>query len=61
MLDKSNPQVAARFLTPLTRWRRYDPRRQGLMRAALERIGAEDELSKDVFEIVGKSLAVVDR
>jgi aminopeptidase N len=60
MLDKSNPQVAARFLTPLTRWRRYDPGRQRLMRAALERIGAEDELSKDVFEIVGKSLAVVD-
>ncbi|MCZ6711990.1 MAG: aminopeptidase N, partial [Gammaproteobacteria bacterium] len=61
LLDKSNPQVAARLLTPLTRWRRYDPRRQGLMRSALERISAEDDLSKDVFEIVGKSLAAVDQ
>ncbi len=61
MLNKSNPQVAARFLTPLSRWRRYDSRRQSLMRAALERIAAEDELSKDVFEIVSKSLATDDQ
>ncbi|MDH3641399.1 MAG: aminopeptidase N, partial [Gammaproteobacteria bacterium] len=56
-LDKSNPQMAARFLTPLSRWQRYDVRRQGLMRAALGRIAGESELSKDVFEIVAKSLA----
>lgn len=55
-LDKQNPQIAARMLTPLTRWRRYDEQRGGLMKAALERIQAND-LSKDVFEVVSKSLA----
>jgi aminopeptidase N len=59
-LDKTNPQVAARFLTPLSRWRRYDSRRKGLMAAALGRIAAEDKLSKDVFEVVAKSLASDD-
>ena len=57
VLDGSNPQMAARLLTPLSRWRRYDSRRQGLMRAALGRIAAQSSLSKDVFEIVTKSLA----
>ena len=55
-LDKQNPQIAARMLTPLTRWRRYDEQRGGLMKAALERIQV-NELSKDVFEVVSKSLA----
>jgi aminopeptidase N len=55
-LNLLNPQIASRLLTPLTRWRKYNPVRQGLMRAQLERIGAEPRLSKDVFEIVTKSL-----
>ncbi|GFR59356.1 aminopeptidase N [Elysia marginata] len=55
-LDKQNPQIAARMLTPLTRWRRYDEQRGGLMKGELERIQA-NELSKDVFEVVSKSLA----
>ncbi|RDE25242.1 aminopeptidase N [Motiliproteus coralliicola] len=55
-LDKLNPQIASRLLTPLTRWKRYDSRRQALMRAQLERIMA-GELSKDSYEIVSKSLA----
>ncbi len=59
--DAENPQVAARLLTPLTRWRKFDARRQSLMKSALERIRAvADEkqgLSKDVFEVVSKSLA----
>ena len=48
--------MAARLLTPLTRWRKFDPNRQSLMRSALERIKARDKLSKDVFEVVTKSL-----
>jgi len=60
-LDRTNPQMAARLLTPLTRWRRYDANRRNLMRAALGRIAAEDELSKDVFEVVAKSLAGDDQ
>jgi aminopeptidase N len=54
--DKFNPQVAARLVGPLGRWRRYDKTRQAAMRSELERIRAEPELSKDVLEIVGKSL-----
>jgi aminopeptidase N len=52
-----NPQVSARLITPLTRWRRYDPARQSLMRGELERIRALPGLPRDVFEVVEKSLA----
>ncbi|MBM3546806.1 MAG: aminopeptidase N [Alphaproteobacteria bacterium] len=55
--DKFNPQVAARLVGPLGRWRRYDQVRQVLMKAELERVVAEPGLSKDVFEIASKSLA----
>jgi aminopeptidase N len=55
-LDELNPQVAARMVAPLGRWRRYDEKRQSLMREQLERIQARDGLSRDVGEIVGKSL-----
>ena len=55
-LDARNPQMAARLLTPLTRWRKFDANRQNLMRTALERIKARDKLSNDVFEVVTKSL-----
>jgi aminopeptidase N len=56
-LDKLNPQVASRLLTPLSRWRKYDSDRQGLMLSALERIMASGNLSRDVYEVVSKSLA----
>jgi len=55
-LDRLNPQTAARLLTPLTRFRKYDKKRQGLMRAELARL-QQQPLSKDVFELVSKSLA----
>jgi aminopeptidase N len=55
--DKLNPQVAARLVPPLGRWRRFEPKRAELMRQALERIVATPGLSKDVFEQVSKSLA----
>ena len=55
-LDALNPQVAARMVSPLSRWRRYDSGRQQLMRRQLERIQAQDRLSTDVGEIVQKSL-----
>ena len=56
LLNGSNPQIASRLLTPLTRWRKYDTNRQYLMRAELDRIMEDKSLSKDVFEIVSKSL-----
>lgn len=52
-----NPQVAARLLAPLTRWRRFDPARQALMLEQLRRIKALPDLPRDVFEVVEKSLA----
>ena len=55
-LDALNPQVAARMIAPLSRWRRYDSERQLLMRAQLERIQGQEKLSADVAEIVTKSL-----
>jgi aminopeptidase N len=55
--DRLNPQIAARLLGPLGSWRRYDKDRQDLMKRELERIVAEPGLSRDVFEIVSKSLA----
>jgi aminopeptidase N len=57
ILNRQNPQVAARLLTPLTKWRRYDENRQNLMRGELERIKQQPDLSKDVYEVVSKSLA----
>ncbi|MCY1466828.1 Aminopeptidase N [compost metagenome] len=56
-LNALNPQIASRLLAPLTRWRKYAPARQALMRGELERILASGELSSDVYEVVSKSLA----
>lgn len=56
-LDPLNPQVAARLVSALSRWRRYDAGRQQLMRIQLERIQAQPQLSRDVGEIVARSLA----
>jgi aminopeptidase N len=55
-LNAMNPQIAARLLTPLTTWKRYDTVRQSLMQRQLERILAMEKISGDVAEIVGKSL-----
>jgi aminopeptidase N len=56
-LDALNPQIAARLVKGLSRWRRFDPTRQALMHAALERIAARPGLSRDVYEIATRSLA----
>ncbi|MCK7549592.1 aminopeptidase N [Marinobacter koreensis] len=56
-LDDSNPQIAARLVTPLTRWRKFAPAYSASMRAALERIRDKEGLSRDVYEVVHKSLA----
>lgn len=56
VLDKLNPQVASRMISPLTKWQKYNPVRQQQMRVQLEHILAEPQLSKDVYEVVSKSL-----
>ncbi len=55
-LNAMNPQIAARLLTPLTTWKRYDNNRQTLMRGQLERIMSAENLSGDVAEVASKSL-----
>lgn len=57
-MDKVNRQVAARMTgsSAFTSFRKYDARRQGLMRAQLQRILAQDGLSENVFEIASSSL-----
>jgi aminopeptidase N len=56
-LDRLNPQVAARMARGFDRWRRFDAARQELAHRQLERIRDAAGLSRDVAEIVGKSLA----
>jgi len=55
-LDPINPQVAARLSHAFGLWRRYDSRRQTMMRRELERIAAVPGLSRDVCEIVSSTL-----
>lgn len=55
-LDRRNPQVAARMATPLTRWKRLEPKRRALLHEELVALQQEN-LSRDLYEIVNKSLA----
>ena len=55
-IDPMNPQIAARLVSAFTIWKRYDAKRQALMKKELERILAAPKLSKDVYEVVSKSL-----
>jgi len=54
-LNGINPQVAARLLIPLTKWRNYRGRAE-LMRGQLDRLAAIPGLSPDVYEVVTRSL-----
>ncbi len=55
-LDPLNPQLAARLLRGLIRWRRFDPGRQALMRAEIARVLDADALSRDSYEVASKAL-----
>ena len=54
--DAINPQIAARLVPPLGRWRRFGEDRAALMRGELERIVGSPGVSKDVYEQASKSL-----
>ncbi len=56
-LDKINPTIAARIARALDRWRKFTADRQAAMREALKQVAAQRGLSRDVCEIVNKSLA----
>jgi aminopeptidase N len=55
-LDRINPTVAARVARSLDRWRKFTPDRQRRMHAALAELARAPALSRDVREIVTKSL-----
>lgn len=55
-LDSTNPQIASRLTTPFAAWRRYDARRQELMKNQLQRIMKKEGLSGGVYEMVKRSL-----
>ncbi|MBB5722835.1 aminopeptidase N [Loktanella ponticola] len=56
-LDPINPQTTARVVTAFDSFRRYDTDRQAKMRAALDRIAATPNLSRDTMEMVTRILA----
>jgi aminopeptidase N len=56
-LDPINPQVTARMARHFERWKRFEPKRQTLMKGALERVAAVQGLSKETAEVVTKALA----
>lgn len=53
--DSINPQLASRLVTPLLSFRRFAPKRQALMRHALEQL-SQQQLSPDLSEKLGKAL-----
>jgi len=55
-LDKINPLLAAHIIEPLTNWQKFASSWQSLMKKQLLRIKGQSKLSKNVYEIVAKSL-----
>ncbi len=55
-LDAANPQVAARLMTAFRSWRALEPQRRDRAEAELRRIAAAPSLSRDVNDIVTRTL-----
>jgi len=55
-LDPVNAQTTARMCGAFETWRRYDPARQTLIKAQLERLAATPDLSRDSAEMVERML-----
>lgn len=53
-LDPLNPQTTARMCSAFETWKRYDSDRQTLIAAQLDRILAQDGLSRDTQEMVSR-------
>ena len=52
-----NPQVAARLMTAFRSWRALEPQRRAKAQATLQRVAQTTALSRDVRDIVERSLA----
>ena len=55
-LDSKNPQVAARIATAFRSWRALEPGRRAQAEAALRRLADAPNLSRDLADIVSRSL-----
>ncbi|MGK0407916.1 MAG: aminopeptidase N [Shewanella psychromarinicola] len=55
-LNKTNPQVASRMITPLIQFAKFDQQRQQLMKQCLVELKSLPDLSTDLYEKVTKSL-----
>lgn len=55
-LDAINSQISARLANALSHWKKFDGARQELIQTQLKRIQSHSPLSKDVLEIVTRSL-----
>jgi aminopeptidase N len=55
-LDPKNPQVAARMLSAFKSWRALEATRRARAEAALRRVDAAPSLSRDVQDIVQRTL-----
>ena len=55
-LDAINPQTAARIIGAFESWKRYDEKRQQLMRAELTEVTKRNDLSANLFELITKML-----
>ncbi|MEP2028131.1 MAG: aminopeptidase N [Paracoccaceae bacterium] len=53
-LDAVNPQTTARMCSAFQTWRRYDQKRQAMIKAQLERIAAAPNLSPDTQEMISR-------
>ena len=56
-LDGRNPQVASRMMGAFKSWRALEPSRRAYAEAALRRVAAAETLSRDVADMVRRSLA----
>ena len=56
-LDPKNPQVAARLMGAFRSWRALETQRRGRAEATLRRVAATAALSRDVTDIVARTLA----
>ena len=56
-LDATNPQLAARLLVTFRSWRSYEPQRRAQAETALRSIQSKEQLSRDVADILERTLA----
>ena len=57
-LNRTNPQVASRLITPLIQFQRLDADRQQLVRQTLQRLAGLPDLARDLFEKIERALSL---